>query len=106
MGEPENLLKGKTAVEKLLIVLKYIPMFSLTAFFRVGSGVPKVTATLYIFGICLTRKITNVRDSSTFAFSGDGAVLQLVHSVLSRLLLLHCVDLVENACLFRSARTS
>ena len=56
MGEPENLLKGKTAVEKLLIVLKYIPMFSLTAFFRVGTGVPKVAVTLYIFGICLTRK--------------------------------------------------
>ena len=72
MGEPENLLKGKTAVEKLLIVLKYIPMFSLTAFFRVGSGVPKVTATLYIFGICLTRKITNVRDSSTLHFQVMG----------------------------------
>ena len=56
MGDPENLLKGKTAVEKLLIVLKYIPMFSLTAFFRVGTGVPKVAVTLYIFGICLTRK--------------------------------------------------
>ena len=48
MGEPENLLKGKTAFEKLLIVLKYIPMFSLTAFFRVGTGVPKVTATVYL----------------------------------------------------------
>ena len=48
MGDPENLLKGKTAVEKLLIVLKYIPMFSLTAFFRVGTGVPKVTATVYL----------------------------------------------------------
>ena len=106
MGEPENLLKGKTAFEKLLIVLKYIPMFSLTAFFRVGSGVPKVTATLYIFGICLWRKITNVRFLLLSHFSGDGAILQLVHSVLSRLLLLHCVDLVENACLFRSARTS
>ena len=52
MGEPENLLKGKTAFEKLLIVLKYIPMFSLTAFFRVGTGVPKVTATVYLVFVC------------------------------------------------------
>ena len=52
MGEPENLLKGKTAVEKLLIVLKYIPMFSLTAFFRVGAGVPKVTATVDLVFVC------------------------------------------------------
>ena len=42
MGNPENLLKNKTAMEKLLLTLKYIPLFSLTAFFRVGTGVPKV----------------------------------------------------------------
>ena len=42
MGNPENLLKGKTAIEKLGLTLQFIPMFSLTAFFRVGSGVPKV----------------------------------------------------------------
>ena len=42
MGNPENLLKGKNAIEKLLITLKYIPMFSLTALFRVGTWVPKV----------------------------------------------------------------
>ena len=42
MGNPENLLKGKTAIEKLLLTLKYIPLFSITAFFRVGAGVPKV----------------------------------------------------------------
>ena len=42
MGNPENLLKNKTALEKLLLTLKYIPLFSLTAFFRVGTGVPKV----------------------------------------------------------------
>ena len=35
-----------------------------------------------------------------FAFSGDGAVLQLVHSVLSRLLLLHCLDLVKKCTVF------
>ena len=43
MGNPENLLKGKTAIEKLGLTLQFIPMFSLTAFFRVGSGVPKVS---------------------------------------------------------------
>ena len=42
MGNPENLLKGKTALEKLWLTLKYIPMFSLTVFFRVGTAVPKV----------------------------------------------------------------
>ena len=42
MGNPENLLKGKTAIEKLGLTLQFIPMFSLTAFFRVGTGVPKV----------------------------------------------------------------
>ena len=42
MGNPENLLKGKTAIEKLFLTVKFIPMFSLTALFRVGSGVPKV----------------------------------------------------------------
>ena len=42
MGNPENLLKGKNAIAKLWITLKYIPMFSLTALFRVGTWVPKV----------------------------------------------------------------
>ena len=38
MGNPENLLKDKSAMEKLWLTLKYIPLFSLTAFFRVGAG--------------------------------------------------------------------
>ena len=42
MGNPENLLKDKSAMEKLWLTLKYIPLFSLTAFFRVGAGVIKV----------------------------------------------------------------
>ena len=42
MGNPENLLKDKSAIEKLWLTLKYIPLFSLTAFFRVGAGVIKV----------------------------------------------------------------
>ena len=35
MGSPENLLKGKTAIEKL----KYIPMFSFTAFFTLQGRI-------------------------------------------------------------------
>ena len=42
MGNPENLLKDKSAVGKFWLTLKYIPLFSLTAFFRVGAGVIKV----------------------------------------------------------------
>ena len=42
MGNPENLLKDKSAVGKFWFTLKYIPLFSLTAFFRVGAGVVKV----------------------------------------------------------------
>ena len=37
-----NLLKDKTAMEKLWLVLKCVPLFSLNTFFRVGSAVPKV----------------------------------------------------------------
>ena len=34
--EPENLMKGKTFLEKLLLTLKHIPFFAVTAFFRIG----------------------------------------------------------------------
>ena len=44
IGKPENLLAGKSALEKLWLTIKYIPLFSLTAFFRVGAGVIKVIA--------------------------------------------------------------
>ena len=37
-----NLLKDKTAMERLWLVLKCVPLFSLNTFFRVGSAVPKV----------------------------------------------------------------
>ena len=46
MGNPENLLKDKSAVGKFWLTLKYIPLFSLTAFFRVGAGVVKVGSSL------------------------------------------------------------
>ena len=39
MGSPENLLKGKTAIEKLGLTLKYIPMFSFTAFFTLQGRI-------------------------------------------------------------------
>ena len=42
MGNPENLLKDKSALQKLWLTLKYIPLFSFTAFFRVRAGVIKV----------------------------------------------------------------
>ena len=35
---PKDLLKGKTFLEKLVLVLKYLPVFLLTALFRVGAG--------------------------------------------------------------------
>ena len=41
---PENLLADKSFLEKLLLILKYIPVFGLTAIFRIGSGVIKVTS--------------------------------------------------------------
>ena len=39
--QPENLMKGKTSKQKLLLTLKYIPLFASTAFFRVGCGIIK-----------------------------------------------------------------
>ena len=42
MGNPENLLKDMNALGKLWLTIKYIPLFSLTALFRVGAGVVKV----------------------------------------------------------------
>ena len=36
---PENKLKGKPFLQKLRLVSTYIPVFTLTAFFRTGSGV-------------------------------------------------------------------
>ena len=34
--EPENLMKDKSFLEKLLLTLKHIPFFAVTAFFRIG----------------------------------------------------------------------
>ena len=39
--EPDNLMKGKTFLQKLFLTLKYVPLFSSTAFFRVGCGIIK-----------------------------------------------------------------
>ena len=39
--EPDNLMKGKSFLQKLLLTLKYVPLFSSTAFFRVGCGIIK-----------------------------------------------------------------
>ena len=36
--EPTNLLMGKSFLQKVLLTLAYTPLFSSTAFFRVGSG--------------------------------------------------------------------
>ena len=41
---PEDLLEDKSFLEKLPLVLKYMPVFVLTAIFRIGSGVIKVTS--------------------------------------------------------------
>ena len=66
MGNPENLLKGKTAIEKLRITLKYIPMFSLTALFRVGTWVPKVgSRETIVISFCLP--IVAVITSAAYA---------------------------------------
>ena len=35
---PKDLLQGKPFLEKLFLVLKYLPVFLLTALFRVGTG--------------------------------------------------------------------
>ena len=35
---PKDLLQGKPFLEKLVLVLKYLPVFLLTALFRVGTG--------------------------------------------------------------------
>ena len=42
MTSPTNLLEGKTFSTKLLLIAKFLPVFSLTAFFRIGSGVVNV----------------------------------------------------------------
>ena len=39
--EPDNLMKDKSFLQKLLLTLKYVPLFSSTAFFRVGCGIIK-----------------------------------------------------------------
>ena len=38
---PEDLMKGKSFLQKLWLTLKYVPLFSSTAFFRVGCGIIK-----------------------------------------------------------------
>ena len=38
---PEDLMKGKSFLQKLWLTLKYVPLFSSTAFFRVGCGILK-----------------------------------------------------------------
>ena len=39
--EPDNLMKGKSFLQKLLLTLKYVPLFTSTAFFRLGCGILK-----------------------------------------------------------------
>ena len=39
--QPENPMKGKSFPQKLLLTLRYIPLFASTAFFRVGCGIIK-----------------------------------------------------------------
>ena len=41
ISEPENLLAEKSFLEKLKLIIKHLPLFSLTAFFRLGSSVIK-----------------------------------------------------------------
>ena len=40
-SEPENLLQEKSFLEKLKLVAKHLPLFTLTAFFRLGSSIIK-----------------------------------------------------------------
>ena len=42
MTGPKNLLEGNTFLRKVFLITKYLPVFSLTAFFRIGSGVVNV----------------------------------------------------------------
>ena len=76
-----NLLKDKTAIEKLWLTIKCIPLFSITAFFRVGSAVPKVD-TVFTF-------------KCPFLHLGHGAFLGLNHPHLVRPFLLHSLSLVN-----------
>ena len=39
--EPDDLMKGKSFLQKFTLTLKYVPLFSSTAFFRVGCGIIK-----------------------------------------------------------------
>ena len=41
ISEPENLLQEKSFLEKLKLIAKYMPLFTLTAFFRLGSSITK-----------------------------------------------------------------
>ena len=44
ISEPENLLKEKSFLEKLKLIAKHLPVFTLTAFFRLGSSITKHSA--------------------------------------------------------------
>ena len=44
VSEPENLLQGKSFLEKLKLVAKHLPLFTLTAFFRLSSSIVKCSA--------------------------------------------------------------
>ena len=39
--EPDDLMRGKSFLQKLLLILRYIPLFATTAFFRVSIGIMK-----------------------------------------------------------------
>ena len=57
VSEPENLLQGKSFLEKLKLVERHLPLFTLTAFFRLGSSIIKHSST-----------ITNIKDPFPTAF--------------------------------------
>ena len=44
ISEPENLLQDKSFLEKLKLIAKHLPLFALTAFFRIGSSIVKCSA--------------------------------------------------------------
>ena len=77
---PKNLLKGKSFFERLVLVLKYLPVFSLTAVFRQCSGIVKVMN--YSAGFFLPFNTAFVVSITWIYFIIEHSIFQLWFAVL------------------------
>ena len=66
--QPADLMSGKSFLQKLLLILKYIPLFATAAFFRVSNGIIKHSGPYSIIVECYPTSAAFFSVWATFWF--------------------------------------